>query len=335
MAQEWSYKFMGETVGPLSPSELRDHAIDGRVQPDSLVTRDGTDDWVSADRIKGLFDSDAGLLLKTEDTDEDGYEEATVVYENSTIYEESTHGDEGLRKARQTTHTKAKPSSWIVISTVVVGSVGMFWFCMGGGSEDEVAPSTTSIPDDVTYTVISEDIIPGTKRGLDIQLNKKVSEDVLRSIAMELKNADSNSYERTFIGYYLPDMTSGAGYWATTHFNPTLEVKILGLTSKQEGFLRQPTVDPSREIFGSWFDGRPNVGGKIVIFLQGPKTFMEITYKDGSSTITELSYKKSPLGLRFDDVKGSSFGDHWIAVPKGNLQLRDDEGLITTCKKIK
>jgi len=67
MAQEWSYKFMGETVGPLSPSELRDHAIDGRVQPDSLVTRDGTDDWVSADRIKGLFDSDAGLLLKTED----------------------------------------------------------------------------------------------------------------------------------------------------------------------------------------------------------------------------------------------------------------------------
>jgi len=205
-------------------------------------------------------------------------------------------------------------------------------------SDPVIAPeqaSTTSIPRDVTYTVINEDIVPGQKRGLDIRLNKKVSQDVLQSIAVELKNSDSSSYERTFIGYYLPNMKVGEGCWATTHFNPTLEVKIIGLTGKQEEFLRQPTVDPTREVIGSWFDGRPNVGGKIVIFFQGPKLFMESTYKDGSSAITELIHKKSRLGVRFDNVEGSSFGDHWILGPDLNLQLRDDEGLITTCSKIK
>ena len=68
MAQEWFYKFMGETVGPLSTSEFREHATDGRIQPDTPVTRDGTDDWVSADRIKGLFDADGVLLPPPENT---------------------------------------------------------------------------------------------------------------------------------------------------------------------------------------------------------------------------------------------------------------------------
>jgi hypothetical protein len=74
MAQEWFYKFTvsplstGETVGPLSTSEFREHAADRRVQPDTLVTRDGADEWVSADRIKGLFDADGVLLPPPENT---------------------------------------------------------------------------------------------------------------------------------------------------------------------------------------------------------------------------------------------------------------------------
>ena len=56
---------------------------------------------------------------------------------------------------------------------------------------------------------------------------------MLKRIATKLKNSDGQSYDRTFIGYYLPDMKLNSGYWATTHFNPNLEIQILGLTVEQ------------------------------------------------------------------------------------------------------
>ena len=83
------------------------------------------------------------------------------------------------------------------------------------------------IPEDVTYTIVGTDIIPGIKRSLDIRLNREVREDVLRSIAMELKSSDRKKYQRTFMLYYLPGMEVDAGGWASTHFNPDLEVIIL------------------------------------------------------------------------------------------------------------
>ena len=205
------------------------------------------------------------------------------------------------------------------------------------------SPTTTSpperstaapIPKDVTYTIIDKNIVRGIKRSLDIRLNNKVSEEVLLSIAMKLKNSDSNTYERTFIGYYLPDMEVNVGYWATTHFNPDLKVRILGLTAEQEQALKQKPKDPSREIIGRWLDERPFAGNRITIFRKDGKVFVENTYKDGSSGTRELLEKKSPLGRRFDRVGESTAGDHWILNSDGNLQLRDNEGLIATAKKI-
>jgi len=201
-------------------------------------------------------------------------------------------------------------------------------------SPPQEQPAVSPIPKDVTYTIIDQNVLPGIKRSLDIRLNKKVSEGALRSIATQLRGSDSNSYERTFIGYYLPDMEVNAGYWATSHFNPDLEVRILGLTAEQEETLKLQPADPSRELIGTWIDERPHVGNRITIFLEDDKLFMENTYKDGSSGQTEVVEKKSPLGRRFEKVAGSNDHDHWILKSDGSLQLRDDEGLIATAKKI-
>jgi hypothetical protein len=201
--------------------------------------------------------------------------------------------------------------------------------------------STTLIPDDVTYTVINEDIIPGTKRALDIRLNKKVSADVLRSIAVELKNSDSSSYERTFIGYLLPEMEVNKGYWATTHFNPSLEVKILGLTVEQEESLRQPENDPSREVIGSWLQDEEPFIGKISIFSEDDAFYMEKTYSDGNTGKDQMVEKPSNMGRKL--MKGTRTGpddDYYLIDDHGNLQIwsQDFDGthvLVTTAKKIK
>jgi len=195
-------------------------------------------------------------------------------------------------------------------------------------------PQTPTIPDDVSYSIIDSSAVPGIKRSLDVRLNKKVSERTLRALALKLKSQDSRKYERTFIVYYLPDMKVDAGAWATTHFNPDLEVRILGLTAEQEEALKQQPDDPSREVIGSWIDDRMHVGNRITIFRQDGKLFMENTYADGSSRKNEIVAGPSTSGKKFEDKEGNSFGEFYLIDSQGNLQLWDQDGLISTAKKI-
>ena len=165
------------------------------------------------------------------------------------------------------------------------------------------------IPDDVSYSIFDSSINRGIKRSLDVRLNKKVSERTLRAIALKLKSQDARSYDRTFMAYYLPGMAVGAGAWATTHFNPDLEVRVLGLTAEEEEKLLAEPAPANREIIGRWLDEGPIVGGRITIFREDGKLFIEQIFTDGSSRKEELVEKKSPLGRRFDLKAISSTSD--------------------------
>ncbi len=202
---------------------------------------------------------------------------------------------------------------------------------------EEATPTSTAtpiIPADIPYSVIDTDIVPSIKRSLDVRLNKKVSEDVLRAIALELKSNDSRQYDRTFIVYYLPGMTVDAGGWGTTHFDPTLDVRILGLTAQEEQALLTERAPSDLEVIGSWLNESSFMGGRITIYREDGKLYMELKFSDGSSLNEELEEKSAPLGQRFDWIVGSGSGDHWIIDKEGNLQIRDSEGLISTAKRI-
>ncbi len=237
---------------------------------------------------------------------------------------------------------------------LAVGSVDDSGSSGGSGRSSQKSPSTTSprsssgkrhklspahasaptISADVTFSIINSDTFHDYKRSLDVRLNKKVSENILRAIALKLKSQDSRSYERTFICYYLPDMEVGAGAWATTHFNPNLEVRIQGLTTEQEKFLKQQPNNPSREVIGSWLDETPYMGRRITIFRQNGKLFMENVWYDGSSSKKEIVEKLSGRKRTFRRKEGNSVGEFYLIDSQDNLQLWDQEGLISTAKKI-
>jgi hypothetical protein len=124
--------------------------------------------------------------------------------------------------------------------------------------------------------------------------------------------------------------------WATSHFNPDLKIRILGLTVEQEQALKQEPEDMSRNVVGYWLDESPFVGNRTTIFQKNGKLYMENVYKDGSRGETELIDKKSSFGRRFDkaDGSGSDSGAHWIIDSNGDLQLRDSMGWISTAKKL-
>ncbi len=187
-----------------------------------------------------------------------------------------------------------------------------------------------SIPADVSYTISETDVLPGVKRSLTVRLNKKVSEAVLRAIALELRGRDSRSFDRTFIVYYLPGMDLGAGAWATTHFNPTLDVKILGLTSGEETVLKKASPKSGREVLGEWIDDRPYVASRITLYRENGALHVSFAFKDGSVWDNVVRETSSSLGRRFDPIEGSASGDHWIIDSSGNLLERDSEGHIAT-----
>jgi hypothetical protein len=195
-------------------------------------------------------------------------------------------------------------------------------------------PPSQSIPADVTYSIVESDTIPGVKRSLVIRLNKKVSAAVLGVIANELKLRDSRNYTRTFISYHLPDTVVGGGAWATTHFDPGLEVRILGLSEEEEGKLVADPGPANREVLGRWLDERPYVGSRLTLFRSPKGLVMERKFKDGSSLEEKLIERKSSRGRRFDIATGSRHGEYWVIDATGKLQAFSNDGMFATFGRV-
>ncbi len=88
-------------------------------------------------------------------------------------------------------------------------------------------PGWAPVPEDLAIVVIREDVIPGQFRILDVELSRQVDEELLGVIATLLRDDDDMFYSRTYIVYYLPGMRSGERGWATAHFLPDLEVRLV------------------------------------------------------------------------------------------------------------
>lgn len=56
MRSEWYYQLMGDELGPLTADELRAHAQEKRIMPDTPVRKGTRGQWVTADRVRGLLD---------------------------------------------------------------------------------------------------------------------------------------------------------------------------------------------------------------------------------------------------------------------------------------
>ena len=202
------------------------------------------------------------------------------------------------------------------------------------GCEGE-ASSETNIPDDIEYNIIEDEKKLDIKRSVVVSLNRKVTRDVLKEIALTLKQNDTMSYQRTFIGYFLVGEDKNNGYWARTDFKPNLEVRIIGLSIEEERALaKKPEPVPGRKIIGSWLDDRPGVGAKLTLFYTNEKLFLESTYSDGSSGVKEKTERSDNRGRRIDDKGGNDFGDYLLINPNNELEFWDERGYFYTAKSL-
>ncbi|HTM55570.1 MAG TPA: DUF4339 domain-containing protein [Pirellulales bacterium] len=68
MADQWYVQAGGKEVGPLSPSQLKSLAGQGKITPATQVRRGSDAAWVAASRVKGLFEAPPAAALKSQAT---------------------------------------------------------------------------------------------------------------------------------------------------------------------------------------------------------------------------------------------------------------------------
>lgn len=193
------------------------------------------------------------------------------------------------------------------------------------------------IPKDIKITVIEQNTKLTIKRSLVIMLNKKVTKEVLRTIALKLKQSDPTTYERTFIAYYIKDLGIEDGFWARTDFTPNLDVRVIGFSIEQEKALTtKAPVNTTRTIVGIWLNDRGSPGHRITIFYKNDSLYLERKFSDGSSGIEEMIEKALPQGRKLVEVRreGNSFGDYFLINNEGELQYWDKDGYYYTAKTL-
>ncbi len=134
---------------------------------------------------------------------------------------------------------------------------------------------------DSIYTIEKRDVFGDIKLSLDIRLKNKVSKEQLNQLALTLKERERKPYEQIFIFWYLQEMEIGAGAWATTHFNPNLEVRILGITTEKEKELTASDENRGGFVLGKWFDNSIG-GGKYTLMNNNGTITIYIDFTDKS-----------------------------------------------------
>ena len=206
-------------------------------------------------------------------------------------------------------------------------------FLLAGCGNEE---SESSLPKDIKYTIFEDTHKRDIKRSVVVILEAKISKENLQQLANKIKNSDSSNYQRTFVGYYLKGKDRDNGYWATTHFNPNLEVRVLGLSKEEEASLAKSVASsPDRKVLGVWLDDRPGVGAKMTIYYSKKgNMYLESSYSDGSSGTKEMIDFAIDNGKRIEDKEGNDFGEYFIVNKENQLEFWSKNGNYYTAKSI-
>lgn len=195
-------------------------------------------------------------------------------------------------------------------------------------ADTQRASESTELPTDLDYEIVSESSFGTDRRSLDVRLSRRVDQQTLRSLARELRAGSGTDFDRTFIVYYLPGMEVDAGGWATSHFDPDLEVEILGRAEDQD------PLDELRGLYGTHLTGAWENTGPLaatyVLVEEGEGLKLVRVWPDGSRGEIPVVEVQSSQGRRLEDPE-NDFGEYYL-IRDGRLELRDSEGVVWSAR---
>ena len=245
-------------------------------------------------------------------------------------------------------------ASAIALCVLVVFSLGFLVasvFTVGRGVQpavgvqsDSMAPDPGGIARSVSappYKILEFDG-DHVKDVFFVRLREKVTtKDVLGGLADEIRRKGSPGKERTVIWFYLPVVDAfkeGGPFgapWALADFNPELKIDVYGLNAEQEAELSASPIPPGWDVIGRWLEDCNGGEGLYTIYRTGGVLYLEtMGGRPGGGLVKELVEVGYSAGKRFERKKISRAGDHYLINRKGDLEVRDNQGLISVCRKV-
>lgn len=165
-----------------------------------------------------------------------------------------------------------------------------------------------------------EQEIPKIKLSLTVNISKRVNSEELSGLAEKIYNSyDGSEYESVFIIYMLPKMAFDNGSYASSHYNPDLEIKIYDLTDEEILKIQNNFSISDRY----WFDRK-------ILFEILKEENKYYIHQFGSDLTTEKrelvkEVKGSDTLYRF---KNNEFGEYYLLNRNNDLSIYDEKGFI-------
>lgn len=191
------------------------------------------------------------------------------------------------------------------------------------------------------------------KNQLTVEISEKLTEGQIATLAEELYYSKDNR-RRFYIWYKLKDVDNSFA-WATSHFDPELEIFINGSTTeediKKDKLLEEidneipingSTTEEEKlskkndsEIIGKWDENKFSFTN-LIIYKKDNKTFLKTIFKNGTILDDEIIENKTSGGIRYDykDAESNN-NEYFILNSEGMLDIYDPiDGKYTTAKPI-
>lgn len=213
---------------------------------------------------------------------------------------------------------------------IIAGVILFIWLFFFNGSSDKSNQDTQPSQINTNYSILSDESKHNIKRTVEIELPERIDKAELTRIAQYIKASEERSYERTFIGYRIRGDGSGY-YWATTHYNPDLEVIILGATKDEYKSIEKSTTQ-EKDLIGTWMVHR-GIEHKLVAYRKNGSVFIKSIYSTGENE-EQLEESFLKAGIKLQDESGKDRGEYYLINQNGDLEFWSENGNYYTAKKI-
>ncbi len=180
------------------------------------------------------------------------------------------------------------------------------------------------LPKDFSYNIVKDESnVALQKNQLEIELNQKLTEGQIATLAEQLFNSKEKQ-RRFYIFYKLKGVENSVAAWATSHFDPELEIGIIGSTTEEDVNKDKLSEKIDGKVVGKW-DENKYTFSNLIIYKKDNKTFIKTVYKNGQTSDEELKESETEKGIRYDYKDGGYNGEYFILNNENGLELYNSE----------
>lgn len=213
------------------------------------------------------------------------------------------------------TSKPTKPHKTAVLITLILFTALIVFLVkvIFGGSSSSVTGKYTKedLPSNFKYRIIKDESNPSIEKNqLQVEINLKLTEGQIATLAEELYNT-KDKQRRFYIFYNLKDNENSIVGWATSHFDPELEIAINGSTNTEDNKMLFEAKKVTGNIIGI-FDEQNYTFSLYTVYEDNGKIFVKTSFKNGQSMIEEMVKSNVENGMKLIAENGGSQGEYYI-----------------------